>query len=120
MERAAVDRKARAASLQDELNATANEIEDEHQRGSGAMTGNPGLCGGGFLGMAYSTSKLKCSVPGRGVLLNQIATFVQSGGKMHKIRDEFGNSAVFLGGTSVGVSGLECGEGLQPERTAHA
>jgi hypothetical protein len=31
MERAAVDRKARAASLQDELNATVKEIEYGHQ-----------------------------------------------------------------------------------------
>jgi hypothetical protein len=46
MERAAVDRKARAVSLQDELNATAKEIEHGHKRGGGTMTGNPGLCGG--------------------------------------------------------------------------
>jgi hypothetical protein len=42
MERAAVDRKARAASLQDELNATAKEIEHGHQRGVAAMAGNQG------------------------------------------------------------------------------
>jgi hypothetical protein len=40
MERAAVDRKARAVSLQDELTATASEIECEHQRRGGAMTGD--------------------------------------------------------------------------------
>jgi hypothetical protein len=38
MERAAVDRKARAASLQDELIATASEIEHGHQ-GIEAMPG---------------------------------------------------------------------------------
>jgi hypothetical protein len=56
MEWAAVDRKARAASLQDELNATEKEIERASARHQ-AMACNPGLCGGGFLGLPYSTSK---------------------------------------------------------------
>ena len=43
MEWAAVDRKARAASLQDELNATAKEIERASARHQ-AMAGNPGFC----------------------------------------------------------------------------